>query len=150
RRVEAGADVDLPELIHGGVVIGGKRAVGEAGEHQSAAGAERTAVIRIGDVHGLLDLADERIGDREVGLVALCLLVGAALPVAGLVAQIGIAREQRAIRQRRDIDRLGFLAVGRGPEIVAAGGIGAHLLGWVLRRRRGRAAIELHVGIGDI
>src|SRR5262245_2942336 len=43
RRVEAGADVDLPELLHAGVVVGGKGAVGEAGEDEPAARGQRAA-----------------------------------------------------------------------------------------------------------
>src|SRR5262245_66517409 len=41
RRIEAGADVDLPELLHRRVVVGDERSIGEAGEDQAAAGRER-------------------------------------------------------------------------------------------------------------
>ena len=124
RRVEAGADVDLPELLHAGVVVGGKGAVGEAAENQAAGGRERAAVVGIRHVHGLLDLAGERIGGGEVRFEALDLLVGAALPIAGLVAQLGPAREIDARRRGWNVEELGLPAVGRGQKLLPPDGPG--------------------------
>src|SRR5690349_19832032 len=42
-RIEPGSDVDLPQRLHGRVVVGDERAVGEAGEDEAAAGRERAA-----------------------------------------------------------------------------------------------------------
>src|SRR5258708_7707077 len=52
RSIEAGADVELPQLLQRGVVIGRHRSVGEADEHQAAGGFPRAADARIaqGDV----------------------------------------------------------------------------------------------------
>ena len=124
-----GADIDLPQLLHGRVVVGGERAIREAGENDAAGGRKHAAVVRVGDVDVVLDLAGERIGDRKIGFESLGLLVGPALPVAGLVAEIRPAREVDAGRSGRNVEQLGLLAVGRGPEIVAAGRTRAHLLG---------------------
>jgi len=40
RRVEAGANIDFPDLLHGSVVVGREGAVGEAGEDEAAAAVE--------------------------------------------------------------------------------------------------------------
>src|SRR5258708_29284318 len=71
RRREAGADIDLPQLLKGCVVIGRKRSVGEAGEYQAAGGRDRAAVVRIDRMRFLPDLAGERIDQDQIGLVAL-------------------------------------------------------------------------------
>lgn len=44
-------------------------------------------------MNGLLDLAGERIGDREVRLETLSLLIGTAAPAGRLVAVLRLARE---------------------------------------------------------
>ncbi len=48
RRREAGADVDLPQLLDRGVVIGRDGAVEQREEHESAARRQRAAVVRVG------------------------------------------------------------------------------------------------------
>ena len=65
-------------------------AVGKGGEHQPAAGRERAAVVRIGDVGLGLDLAGDRIGGGHVGFVALDrLLVPPRQPAALLLIATG-------------------------------------------------------------
>src|SRR6266849_10985224 len=71
RRREAGADIDLPELLKGHVVVGRKRSIGEAGEHQAACGGDGAAVVRIDRMRLLFYLSGERIVQDEIGLVAL-------------------------------------------------------------------------------
>src|SRR6266849_2021123 len=71
RRREASADIDLPELLKGRVVVGGKRSVGEAGEDQAARRGDGAAVVRIDRMRLLLDLAGERIDQNQIGFVAL-------------------------------------------------------------------------------
>src|SRR5229473_5261405 len=93
RGIEAGADVDLPQRFERGGVIGDECSVGETGEHQPARSCERRAVVGIGAVNTRLDLAGERIGDDDIGLVALDMPERGALPVARLVGQAGIERD---------------------------------------------------------
>src|SRR3954447_2961355 len=93
RRVEADADVDRPELLHGGVVEGREGAIGEAGEHEATRGDDRAAVVGIGNVRLCLALAGERIDGVEIGLVALRGGLHAAAEALGLGAERRIARE---------------------------------------------------------
>ena len=69
----------------------------------------------------LLDLAGERIGDDEVGLVALD-VPGTWRPSSRLPCWTGSGSSVDLVagRHRRDVEELGPLAVGRRPEIVAA------------------------------
>src|SRR4051812_33415673 len=57
RRGKAGADIDLPQLLKRGVIEGRNRAVHECEKHEPAARRERAAVIRVVQVHALLNLA---------------------------------------------------------------------------------------------
>ena len=93
----------------------------------------------------LLDLAGERVGDRKVGFEALGLLVGAAFPIAGLVAELRPAREVDAGRSSRDVDQLGLLAVGsRARNCCRRTGPGTSSW-WAVRHGRGDAGIGLNV-----
>ena len=150
RRVEAGADIDLPQRLHGRVVVGDERAVGEAGEDEAAAGRERAAVLGIGNAHALLDVAGEGIGDDEIGLVALDVPELGALPVAGLGGQLRIERHLVAGRDRGDVEQLGLRAVGRRPIVVAALHRRAQLLGGVRQRLVLLAGIDLDVVVGIV
>src|SRR5215472_6562443 len=47
RRVDAGADVDLPQLLKGDVVVGPERSVGQAREEEAAGGRQGCALIRV-------------------------------------------------------------------------------------------------------
>src|SRR5262245_60234179 len=47
RRVEARADVDLPELLQRRVVKGSKRSIGETGEDETAGGGQCAAIVRV-------------------------------------------------------------------------------------------------------
>src|SRR5215470_77040 len=60
RRTEASADVDLPQLVQRGVVVGSDGAVEESQEDEPAGGRERTRIVRVAQVHALLYVAGQR------------------------------------------------------------------------------------------
>src|ERR1700751_5835476 len=61
RRREAGAAIDLPELLQGRVVEGRHGPVYESGEDEPTRGRKRAAVVWIGQSDRLLDLAGQRV-----------------------------------------------------------------------------------------
>src|SRR5713101_7246890 len=115
RRREAGADIDLPELLQGRVVVGGKRSVGEAGEDQAARRGDGAAVVRIDRMGLLFYLSGERIDQDEIGLVALDASKRPAEIVA-LLDRLLIERDFIARCHRWNVEQLGALAVRRRPE----------------------------------
>src|SRR4051812_8472849 len=91
RRVEADTDIDFPQLLQRRVVIGHERTVGEAREHEAAAGRKRAAVVRIGDPDLALAFACDGVKSGELGFITFDGLGYAAAHVgADLDAQFGI------------------------------------------------------------
>ena len=90
------------------------------------------------------------IGDDEVGLVALDIAEGRALPVTGLIGELGIERHLVARRVRGDIEQLRLRAVGRRPIIVAARHGRAQRLGGFRRRLVHLAVVGLDVLVGIV
>src|SRR5438876_404249 len=68
----------------------------------------------------LLDLLGHRIDGSEVALPAIGDSRDAALPTSLLGVLFPVDRNARAVRQCRDIDEPGLLAVGARPVVVAA------------------------------
>src|SRR5580704_19777174 len=145
RRGDARADVEFPQLLERGVVIGGDGAVEERVEYESAAGRERAGIVRVAQVHALLDLAGHRVDGGKIAFVALLGLEGTAVPTLVLAVLRGVDRYVLAIGQRRYVDELGLGAIGGRPVVVAAGMTGAHSLGRLARILVGDAGIGLDV-----
>src|SRR5438128_1595318 len=110
RRREAGAHIDLPQLLQGRVVIRGKRSVGETGEHQAARRGDGAAVVRIDRMGLLLYLSGQWIDQDEIGLVALNAAKRPAEIVA-LLDRLLVERDFIARRHRWNVEKLGALAV---------------------------------------
>src|SRR5262249_27473160 len=68
RRVDAGTDVEAPDLLQGPRVVRRERAVDMADEHEVAGGRERARVVRILELQRDLGLAGERIDRLEAAL----------------------------------------------------------------------------------
>src|SRR3984893_339043 len=145
RRGNARADIELPQFRKRGVVIGRNRAVQERVEDEPAAGRERAGIVGVTQVHAVLDFARHRVDGGEVAFIALGGLEGAAVPAPLLAVLRGVDRHVLAIAQGRDVDELGFGAVGGRPVVVAAGMTRADLLGRLERVLIGDAGIGLDV-----
>src|SRR5262249_1157351 len=131
-----------------GVVVGGDGAVGERQEDEPAAGRERAAVVRVAQVHGLLDRAADGIDRHEVALVALVHLVGAARagePALLLLRHVLVVGDVLTSGHGRNVKQLGLGAIGRGPVVVAAGTVGTDFLHRIVGGRVGETGIGLHV-----
>src|SRR6266446_4038186 len=107
RRCEAGADIDLPQLLERGVVESRDRAVEQGEEYEAAAGRKRARTGRIAQVGGLLDLLGHRIDGGEVGFEALARCPLAAVPAALGAVLDAVDRDGHADRHRRNVDELG-------------------------------------------
>ena len=70
RSVDAASEVEVPQAVQGGIIVGGHRPVGEAGDQEATCRSESGAVVGIRDVQPILDLAREWVCDHDVGLVA--------------------------------------------------------------------------------
>src|SRR5262249_61789556 len=91
-----------------------------ARKHEPAARRERAAVIRVAQVHALLDLAGQRVGGLQVAFPPVGGGTEAAIPASLLAVLFPVDRNRRAVRQRRDVQEPGFRAVGTRPIVVAA------------------------------
>src|SRR5262249_37849416 len=70
-RVDAGAEIDAPDLLQRPGVIRRERAVHVAGEHEIAGGREQSAVIRIVEAANRLDLAGRRVDGLDGTALAI-------------------------------------------------------------------------------
>ena len=121
RRVEADADIDLPQLFQRGVIVGDERPIRVGRENHAAGSGKGAAIVRVRHVHLALDLAGERVEGREISLVPVSgPVIGAAFPVACLVAQFWLLGDIYTGRQGREVQQLGLRAVGSRPIVVAA------------------------------
>src|SRR6202521_5347142 len=121
RRAKARADIDLPQFVERGVVERRNRAVQQPEEDQSAGGGKRARVVRVAQVHALLDLAGHRVDGGQVAFKAFRSLAEAAVPASFLVVFLPVDRHVYAGRQGRNVEELGVGVVGRRPVIVTAG-----------------------------
>src|SRR5208337_2647424 len=78
RRVDAGADIEAPQLLQAFGIVRRERAVGMAEEHQVSGRRERAAVIRVIELEPRLDLAGRRIDRLEAAVKPLGGLLRAA------------------------------------------------------------------------
>ena len=118
---EARADVDLPQLLEAGVVVGRHRTIEQRGEDQPAAGRQRARVVRVLHCHALLDLAGERVDGGDAAFPTIGCLRQAAVPAELLVVLGAVDGDGDAVCQGRDIDQLGLRAVRARPVVIAAG-----------------------------
>src|SRR6476661_2878688 len=117
--IDAGADIDAPQLLQRLVVEDDDGAVEQRGHDQAAGGRERACSVRIRHLLALLDLAGGGIEHDEAAQAAAVIGELAAVEPPPYMGGL-VARHRRAGLELRDVEEGGPEAVGRRPEIVAA------------------------------
>jgi len=128
RRVDAGADIEAPDLLQCLCVIGRDRAVVVAEEHEVAGGRERARIVRIGEPQIGFGFAGGRIDGLEAAIAAFGVLGAAAgkalarLDGATLVGEILLfdRLDDVAAFDRRDVEQAELGIVGGGFPVLAA------------------------------
>src|ERR1700730_779837 len=88
RSVDAAANIELPEFLQTGVVVGHHRAIREAGYQEAARGRESRAVVGIRDVQFLPDLAGKWVCDADVCFVPVDVSARGAIKLSGGVLSV--------------------------------------------------------------